>query len=188
MYASKTFISAGAVALAVALCAVGGGGVSAQTATLAPSQMAPADILVTRIDVNCKVVHNAVQSEQPVRLALQHNRWSITTVSDVAVLEKKHASVTLADAYKVDGKYSWVSTHTYTAAGNLRATQLCFRSDGTLARVRQATTVASLDGVAARQAYYNTDGSLIKHSALFEANDTAIVKSVSGLPYYHDLP
>ena len=74
------------------------------------------------------------------------------------------------------------------AAGNEHAAQLCFRNDGSLSRVRQATTVAALDGVAVREAYYNTNGALIQKSAAFAVDDPAIYKRVRDLPFFKQLP
>jgi hypothetical protein len=190
MFFSKFVSPARVAALAVASLAAVAGPAGAQMSggSMSASQMAPPKILISRINANCGVVRNAVKSEQPIHEVLHATRWKIASDGQVALAERTHASVTIADVWKVDGKYSWVHTRTYTARGAERTTQLCFRPDGTLARARQAATIPALDGAAARQAFYNVDGSLIQHSALFEANDSSIVKSVSGLPYFKDLP
>jgi hypothetical protein len=190
MFFSKFVSPARVAALAVASLVAGAGPAGAQMSggSMSASQMASPKILVSRINVNCGVVRNAVKAEQPIHEVLHSSRWKVSSDGQVALAERTHAGVTIADIWKVDGKYSWVHTRTYTSRGNLRTTQLCFRSDGTLARVRQAATIAALDGAAARQAYYNVNGSIIQQSALFEASDPAIVKSVTGLPYFKDLP
>jgi hypothetical protein len=79
---------------------------------------------------------------------------------------------------------NWVHSARLDDQGTQHATQLSFRNDGTLARVRQATIVPGLDAASARQAYYNTDGSLIRANS-FRVNDPAIGKRVQSLPYFN---
>jgi hypothetical protein len=109
-----------------------------------------------------------------------------TSEGDVAL--RTHATVTRAQVWKQAGNYVWAHWTTEDAAGNMHVDQLCFRNDGTLARVRQATTVPALDSAAVRQAYYNRDGSVIRKSAAFVVDDPAIVKRVRDLPFYNALP
>ena len=65
---------------------------------------------------------------------------------------------------------------------------MCFRPDGTLARVRQATTVPALDAASANAAYFNTDGSIIKKVGVIEMNDPVIQKKITSEPFYKVLP
>ncbi len=65
---------------------------------------------------------------------------------------------------------------------------MCFRNDSTVARIKQAATVPSLDAAGASVAYYNTDGSLIQKTTTFEVNDPLIAKRVKDLPYFKLLP
>jgi hypothetical protein len=88
-----------------------------------------------------------------------------------------------------DPKCDHGTTASFNAVGDQRATQLCFRqSDGTLERVRQATTVPALDAASAQAAYFSSDGKLIQKMSLFEINDPAMAKNVTDLPFYSVLP
>jgi hypothetical protein len=157
--------------------------------TLAPAQMVSPKILVARIDTNCAVFRNAIASVPATDVVRRSTSiWKLTSDGDLAVAEKTGGTVSYAKVWKQDGKYVWAHVVTHAAGGNARATQLCFRSDGTLARVRQATTVAGLDAVSARQAYYNVDGSLIRKSTAFVVDDPAIYKAVRSLPFFKILP
>lgn len=157
--------------------------------TLAPSQSVDPKILVARIDTNCLVFKNAIASETPADVVRRGTTvWKLTSEGDVATLEKADSAVTYAKVWKQSGNYVWAHIVTHDAKGNARATQLCFRTDGTLARVRQATTVAALEATSARQAYYNADGSLIRKSAEFSVDDPAIYKAVRNLPFFKILP
>lgn len=158
------------------------------TKPLTPSQMVAPAILVARIDTDCAVFKSAIKTETPARAVSAHTSiWTLASKNDFAAAEKLNA-YTLAEAWKHDHKYVWVRAHTLATGGVRHATQLCFRNDGTLARVRQATTVPALDATSARKAYYNTDGSLIQKTAAFEVGDPTIAKRVDALPFYKLLP
>lgn len=158
------------------------------TKPLTPSQKVAPSILVARIDTDCAVFKSAIKTEKPTRVvSVRTSAWTLASDADYTSAEKLHA-YTLAEVWKHAGNYVWARSHTLASGGVKHATQLCFRSDGTLARVRQATTVPALDAASARLAYYNTDGSLIRKSALFEVGDPAIAKHVENLPYFKLLP
>src|SRR5271165_6877136 len=135
--------------------------------TLAPSQKVDPKLLVTRIDVNCRVVQQSTKMKPnaeeppPVHVVLRSGTWAVVQDADFAAADRTHASVMLVDVWKRAGNYTWILAHRYTQAGAQRATQACFRNDGSLARIRQATTLPGLDAASARAAYFNTDGSLI---------------------------
>jgi hypothetical protein len=57
-----------------------------------------------------------------------------------------------------------------------------------LQRARQATTVAGLSDAAAEQAFFASNGAVIKASATFVADDPMAAKQVSALPFYKVLP
>ena len=91
--------------------------------------------------------------------------------------------------YKQGASYAWVHAHSVDKHSKQHATQLCFRqSDGTLERVRQATTIPNLSEASAEQAYYSSDGKLIQKTRLFEENDPMIAKTIKSLPFYAVLP
>jgi hypothetical protein len=171
----------GAAMLAITSLAAG-----AQTpAPLPSSQMVSPKLLVTRIDLNCAVFRNAIKSQPPKDVLLvKASTWKLASADDVVAAERTHASTTHAEVWKQAGNLVWVHWVTHGATGNRHAVQLCFRTDGTLARVKQGTTVPSLDGAAVRQAYYNTNGAVIQKSAMFSVNDPAIYKQVKDLPFF----
>jgi hypothetical protein len=158
------------------------------TKPLTPSQKVAPGILVARIDTNCAVFKSAIKTEKPTRvISVRAKAWTLASDSDAAAAQRLQ-SYTLAEVWKHAGNYVWVRSHTLASGGVTHATHLCFRNDGTLARVRQATTVPALDAASAQLAYYNTDGSVIQKSALFEAGDPTIAKRVKALPYFNLLP
>jgi len=156
---------------------------------LTPSQMVDPKILVARIDANCAVFRKAVETEAPSEVVRRgSSTWKVTSGPAAASAERVTHNVTYAKIWKQSGNYVWAHWVSHDSSGDQHSTQLCFRSDGTLARARQATTVPSLDAASASQAYYNTDGSLIRKSALFVLDDPAIVKRVANLPFFKLLP
>jgi hypothetical protein len=155
------------------------------TKPLTPSQMQPASVLVPRIDANCAVFRSAITSTKPTEVASVHgSTWKVVQGAEATSVEHTHSSVTYAQAWKQAGNFNWIRWATFTSTGVEHATQLCFRADGTLARARQATTLPALDTVSAKQAYFNTDGSVIKVDALFVQNDPTLYKKVRALPFY----
>jgi hypothetical protein len=155
------------------------------TKPLTPSQMVAPDILVKRIDLNCQVFHNAIQSQQPTEVAaVRSTSWAVVDEAHKQQVESMKDHVWIVQVWKQAGNLNWVDSARLDDQGTQHATQLSFRNDGTLARVRQASTVPGLDAASARQAYYNTDGSLIRASSLFESNDPAIGKRGQSPPYY----
>src|SRR5271166_2271357 len=138
------------------------------TKPLTPSQMVSPSILVQRIDANCAVFKSALVNTTPTEVASIHgSTWQVIDAAHKTSVENTHKSVTYAQAWKQAGNLQWVRWATFGSSGAERATQLCFRNDGTLARARQAGTLPDLDSVRIRQAYFNTDGSVIKMDSLF---------------------
>jgi hypothetical protein len=179
----------GAVAgFAMAACTAAVLAQSVPTKPLTPSQEVAPDILMNRIDVTCDVMTSQTKLIKPVHLIYASSTWKVASDADVEVAQRSGAQVVLVDVWKQDGKYVWVASHTFNQTGDQRATQLCFRNDGTLARVRQATTVPALDVADATRAYYNTDGSVIAKFGVYAVDDPAIGKAISSLPYYKLLP
>ncbi len=144
---------------------------------------------ITQIDTECNAIQNAIMALHPVHVALVSGKWVVMSEGDYTVAERTHSALTFVDAYKQGKSYAWVHSHTFTASGTQRASQLCFRqSDGSLERVRQASTVPDLAGASAQVAYYTSDGKLIQKTSLFEENDPAIAKQIADLPFYNVLP
>jgi hypothetical protein len=151
---------------------------------LTPSQLVPPEILVSRIDANCAVFRDAIRTERPTEVAAvgagtftaldAGRRQQIAAMTD---------HVWVMQVWRQAGNLNWVRSVRLDAVGGGHVTQLCFRNDGTLARVRQAATVPALDTAAAQQAYFRTDGSMIRATALFERTDPAIPGRGSTSPY-----
>lgn len=144
---------------------------------------------VAAIDAQCSAIQDAVMALKPVHVVYRSNNWNVVGDKDYTVMSQTKTSILFADVYKQGSNYAWVTSHTFDSHGNQRATQLCFRqSDGSLQRVRQATTVEGLSATAATEAYYSSDGNLLQKTTLFAANDPMIVKTVKSLPFYSELP
>jgi hypothetical protein len=174
-----------------AVCALAAAPAIAQQAapTLPPAQMVSPQILVARIDQNCGVYHSATQTERPTDIIeVKTNVWKIVADKDIAAAEKSNSFTTYAKVWKQAGNYVWIHEVTTGAKGGRHATQLCFRTDGTVQRIRQALTIPALDTASATAAYYRSDGSLIQKTSLFEENDPAIAKKIAALPFYKNLP
>ncbi|MBV8602838.1 MAG: hypothetical protein JO359_14845 [Candidatus Eremiobacteraeota bacterium] len=158
------------------------------TKPLTPSQMVSPSILVARIDANCGVTRDYIKTATPVHVVLKSSTWAVASNADYLVADRTHAAAALVDVYRNAGHYVWIHAHRFTQSGAQKATQVCFRTDGTLARVREAASIPALDAAAARVAYFNTDGSLIKKTTVFEMNDPVIVKKIEAEPFYKVLP
>ena len=159
-----------------------------KTEPLTPSQDVAPAILVARIDANCGVFRDAIKTQPATTVAaLASRQWAVIDASKQNDVLATHANVWVAQVWKQAGNYVWVHSNRFDTQGNEHATQLCFRNDGTLARVRQATALPDLDAAGARAAYFNTDGSLIQADALFEKDDPAIAKQITAEPFMKPL-
>jgi hypothetical protein len=174
---------------AFALAASIPAGAQMTTKPLTPSQMVSPDLLVKRIDVNCAVVSAAVKSQPPTTVAqVGSSVWKVASNPSDTTFTHVATTKTVANVWKQAGNYVWVHWVTHGSHGIVRADQLCFRNDGTLARARQATTVKAFDAAGGQEAYFNTDGSVIKHDVAFSLNDPAVYKRVNKLPFFKVLP
>ena len=158
------------------------------TKTLAPSQMVSPDILVARINTNCDVTRQFIKTIAAKHVILAHSTWKLASDSDAVVAERTHAGIMIADVWSQNNHYVWVHSHRIAQTGTQHATQLCFRPDGTLARIRQASTIPSLDAASATVAYVNTDGSIIRKVGVVVMNDPTIQKKITAEPFYSVLP
>lgn len=156
---------------------------------LMPAENVPADILVKRIDLNCSVFRSGIRTEKPTEVAaVRAATFAAVDEGHRREVEALTDHVWVVQAWKVAGNLNWVRSARFDEKGTVHLTQLCFRNDGTLARVRQAAADADLDAVSTKQAYFRTDGSLIQASALFERDDPAIPKGAQPPPYSGVLP
>lgn len=144
---------------------------------------------VKQIDADCSSIQNATMALKPIHVAQISGTWRVFAEGDWAAAEQTHKSIVFADVWKQGQNPAWVTAHSFNAAGDQRAVQLCFRqSDGTLERAKQAATAPDLDAASAQVAYYASDGSVISKTSLYEVNDPAIAKKVAELPFYSVLP
>ena len=162
----------------------------AQTAAkpLTPSQMVSPSILVKRIDLTCQSTKQFITGAKPTTVAYKSSTWSIARDADMTAAVRTKAVAMYADVWRQNGKYVWVHAHTFTQAGAQRASQLCFRPDGTLARVRQAGTMPAADAVGARAVYFNEDGSVIQKVGVVAMDDPLVTKKITSEPFYSTLP
>jgi hypothetical protein len=172
--------------IAASAAATGAQGIPTQPVT--PSENVSPKIAIAQIDVTCDTMIQQAKLITPVHVVLSSATWKIATDADVAVAERTKDTKMIADVWKQNGKYVWARSHTFKQDGTQSATQLCFRVDGTLARVRQALTIPSLDAADATRAYYKTDGSLIEKFGAYAVDDPAVATKIEALPYYKTLP
>ncbi len=157
--------------------------------TAAGSQMMSSADAVKRIDTECGAIQNAVMALKPIHVSLRSGTWYVLSDAQMTAAIQTKSAVTFADVWKQGANYAWVHSHRFNVNGVQRATQLCFRqSNGSLARVRQATTDRALFSESAQQAYYSRSGNLIQKTSLFAENDPMIAKSIQALPFYSVLP
>jgi hypothetical protein len=161
---------------------------SVPTQPITPAQEASPQIMMAQVDVTCDTMVQQQKLVKPVHLVYKSSTWNVVSDANVVVADQTSATVVFADVWKQNGKYIWVHAHRLNQQGDQRATQLCFRPDGTLARVRQAETIAALDAAGATRAYYYTNGTLIAKFGVFDESDPSVAKAVTSLPYYKDLP
>jgi hypothetical protein len=173
-----------ALALAAVLVPASPAGAQIVLKPLTPAQHAPPEILVNRIDANCAVFRDAIRSERPTEVAaVGAATFTALDAGRRKQIDAMTDHVWVLQVWRQAGNLNWVRSVRLDAVGGGHITQLCFRNDGTLARVRQAATIPTLDTAAAQQAYFRTDGSVIRATALFERNDPAIPGRSSASPY-----
>jgi len=186
----KTILRAAALAGAFVLAALSEAAFaqSVPTQPITPAQEQSPQILMAQVDVTCDTMVQQQKLITPVHLVNKSSTWNVVSDANVVAADRVSATIVFADVWKQNGKYVWVHAHSVNQQGDQKATQLCFRTDGTLARVRQAATIDALDAAGATRAYYYTNGTLIAKFGVFDENDPSVSKSVTSLPYYKNLP
>jgi hypothetical protein len=142
---------------------------------------------VAQIDTECDAVLSAVSQTSPVSVILNGKKWQILTDAQLQYLTGSRIPH-YAGVYKQDGRYRFVREVSVDKYGQQHALGLCFRSDGTLERARQAKTVPELSGATAQRAYYAADGTLIQKTPGFDDKDPTVAKNVTDLRYFSVLP
>jgi hypothetical protein len=161
---------------------------SVPTQPLTPAQGASTQTMMAQVDVTCDTMVQQQKLVKPVHLAYKSSTWNVVSDPNAVAADQTSATAVFAEVWQQNGKYVWVHAHSVNQQGDQRATQLCFRTDGTLARARQAATIPALDAAGATRAYYYTNGTLIAKFGVFDESDPSVAKAVTSLPYYKNLP
>jgi hypothetical protein len=161
---------------------------TAPTQPITPAQEASPQVMIAQVDVTCDTMVQQQKLVKPVHLIYRTSTWNVVNDANAVVADRTNATAVFADVWAQNGKYVWVHAHRIDQQGNQRATQLCFRTDGTLARARQAETIPALEAAGATRAYYYTNGTMIAKFGVFDENDPSIAKAVTSLPYFKSLP
>ena len=142
---------------------------------------------VAQIDAECDAVLSAVSQASPVNVILHRKQWIVLTDAQLPSLTGSLIPH-YAGVYKEGSRYRYVREVSIDKNGRQHALGLCYRSDGTLERARQAKTVPELSSEAAQRAYYAIDGTLIQKTPGFNEKDPTIAKNFKDLRYFSVLP
>jgi hypothetical protein len=140
-----------------------------------------------QIDTECAAEWSAVSQTSPVSVILNGKRWVILSDAQLASAVGS-GTPHYAGVYKQSARYVYVREVSFDKYGQQHAIDLCYRSDGTLERARQAQTVAALSGETGQRAYYAADGTLIQKTPGFDVKDPTIALNVRDLRYFSVLP
>jgi hypothetical protein len=145
-----------------------------------------------QIDTACDGVLSAVSQDMPVSVILRGKKWVILNEAElqslVGSMNPGEGTPHYAEVYKQSARYVYAREVSIDKSGQQHALGLCFRSDGTLARARQAQNVPGLSSETAQRAYYAADGTLIQKTPGLNQNDPTIAKNVRDLRYFSVLP
>jgi hypothetical protein len=140
---------------------------------------------VAQINAECDATWSAVSQTSPVNVLLQGRKWVILKDSQLQYI--MGGTPHYAGVYKQNARYVYVHEVSFNG-GKQRALGMCFRSDGTLERARQAKTVPDLSKETAQVAYYADDGTPIQMTPAFDKKDPTIALRISDLRYFSVLP
>lgn len=147
---------------------------------------------VAQIDTECDAVLSANSQTTPVMVILQGKKWVLINVADFqspgGARNPGEGTPHYAEVYKQGARYVYAREVSFDQSSQQHALGLCFRSDGTLQRARQAQTVPGLSSETAERAYYAADGTLIQKTPGFNEKDPTIAKNVKDLRYFSVLP
>ena len=147
---------------------------------------------VAQIDTECDAVLSATSQTTPVVLILQGKKWVAINVADFqsagGARNPGEGTPHYAEVYKQGANYVYAREVSFDSSSQQHAQGLCFRSDGTLERARQAQNVPGLSSATAERAYYAADGTLIQKTPGFNEKDPTIAKTVKDLRYFSVLP
>lgn len=146
---------------------------------------------VAQIDTECDAVLTATSQTSPVSVILQGKKWVVLNLADVqAGGAGNPGSLTphYAEIYKQGARYAYVREVSFDKSSQQHALGLCYRSDGTLERARQAENMPKLSSETAERAYYAADGTLIQKTPGFNEKDPTVVKNFKDLQFFSVLP
>ena len=147
---------------------------------------------VVQIDTECDAVLSAVSQTSPVSVILQGKKWVVLNDADLqselGPRNPGEGTPHYAGVYKQGGRYVYVREVSFDSSSQQHALGLCYRSDGTLERARQAQTIPALSSEKAERAYYAADGTLIQKTSGFNEKDPTIAKNFKDLRYFSVLP
>lgn len=147
---------------------------------------------VAQIDTECDAVLSAVSQTSPVSVILQGKKWVVLSDADLQNMagprNPGQGTPHYAGVYKQGGRYVYVHEVSFDQSSQQHALGLCFRSDGTLERARQAQNIPGLSSATADRAYYAADGTLIQKTSGFNEKDPTIAMNVKDLRYFSVLP
>jgi hypothetical protein len=142
-----------------------------------------ASVLINRIDLDCDTANGETKLRKPTKiLRFGAAASDAGSNSGLHADEPADASAGVVEIWRRAGNYVWIRSQSTNSQGVEQATQLCFRNDGTLARIRQATSVPALDSDSAREAYIDEDGSLILATLGFRMMGEMTTLTIEELP------
>jgi hypothetical protein len=142
---------------------------------------------VSQIDTECDAVMSAVSQTMPVSVMLRGKTWVVLTAAELQSaggLGSPH----YAEVFKQGARYVYARESSFDKYSQQHSIGLCYRSDGTLERARQAQTIPELSSDKGQRAYYAADGTLIQKTPGFNEKDPTIAKNVKDLRYFSVLP
>jgi len=147
---------------------------------------------VSQIDAECDATLSAISQTSPVSVILHGKKW---VVLDAAELQSVMGSGNpgsgtphYAEVYKQGARYVYSREVSFDSSSQQHALGLCFRSDGTLERARQAQNFQGLSSETAERGYYAADGTLIQKTPNFNDKDPTIAMNLKDLRYFSVLP
>jgi hypothetical protein len=147
---------------------------------------------VTQIDTECDAVLSAISQTSPVSVILHGKKWVVLNAADLQSAEGSgnpgSGTPHYAEVYRQGARYVYAREVSFDKSSQQHALGLCYRSDGTLERARQAQNVPGLSSETAERAYYAADGTLIQKTPGFNEKDPTIAKNFKDLRYFSVLP
>lgn len=152
---------------------------------------------IAQIDTACDATLSAVSQTSPVNVVLNGKKWVALNDAELQALLQSATGYTrnpgqgtphYAAVYRYGGRYAYVREVSFDSQSKQHALGLCYRSDGTLERARQAQNIPGLSSETAQRGYYAADGTLIQKTPGFNEKDPTIATNLKDLRYFSVLP